>query len=104
MIRRILIDHARARQTAKRGGDRLKLTLDEAADVFSYQELDILEIDLALEKLAALDERQALIVEMRFFGGSSMAEVAESLGVSKSTVENDWVLAKAWLHKEMGME
>jgi RNA polymerase sigma factor (TIGR02999 family) len=101
-IRRILIDRARARRAARRGGGRaLRLQTDAplAADVPS---VDVLELDEALEKLAALDPQKARVVELRFFGGLSVDETAATLGVSASTVARDWVFARTWLHRAMG--
>jgi RNA polymerase sigma factor (TIGR02999 family) len=99
-MRRILIDHARGHRRAKRGGDWLRVTfldglLPSPEDGLSAEQ--IMDLDRALEELAALDERQAKIVELRFFGGLNVAEVAASLGVSKRTVETDWARARDWL-------
>lgn len=100
-MRRILVDHARARKRLKRGGARQRVELH--ADVASggMAEVDLLELDDALEKLAELDPRQAKVVELRFFGGLSVEEVAESLAVSKRTVEGDWTMARAWLRRAL---
>jgi RNA polymerase sigma factor (TIGR02999 family) len=100
LMRRILIDHARGHRRAKRGGDWLRVTfldglLPSPEDGLSAEQ--IMDLDRALEELAALDERQAKIVELRFFGGLNVAEVAASLGVSKRTVETDWARARDWL-------
>jgi RNA polymerase sigma-70 factor, ECF subfamily len=99
MMRRVLVEHARARNAAKRGGHagRVSLSGIEASD----PDLEVVALDEALRRLAALDERQARIVELRFFGGLNVEEVAESLNVSKRTVEGDWTLARAWLHREL---
>lgn len=102
-MRRLLIDHARARGRAKRGGEWRRITLAHPL-VAGRADLDlerVLSLDAALEKLAALDSRQARIVEMRFFAGLTVAEVAEVLGVSKRTVEGDWMHARSWLRREM---
>jgi RNA polymerase sigma factor (TIGR02999 family) len=101
-MRQILINHARDKGAAKRGGGR-RVTLDEALSppVGERREIDLIELDLALGKLAALSERQARIVEARFFGGLTIAECAQVLGVGTTTVEDDWRLAKAWLAREL---
>lgn len=100
-IRRILIDHARERAALRRGGGeggRVSLEPDIAAPT---QDVDLLALDRALKDLAELDERQARIVELRFFGGLTMEQAAEHLGISKRTAETDWSLARAWLHREL---
>lgn len=104
MMRRLLVDHARRRDRVKRGGEWHRLTLDPAVAPLLGRSLgrdDLLSLDHALEKLAALDERQARIVELRFFAGLEVAEVAEALGVSKSTLEGHWTHARAWLRREL---
>ncbi len=101
VIRRILVDHARHHDAIKRGGNWLKVTLDHAAAKGSDEELDLLGLDEALTKLAALDERQSKVVELRFFGGLSVEETAKTLGVSPRTVEEDWRMARAWLKREL---
>lgn len=100
-IRRILVDHARSRGRAKRGGDRERVTLDEDPALTPDRDLDLIELDAALEKLARLHERQARIVELRFFGGLTLREAAEVLGVSPWTVDGDWSMARAWLRREL---
>jgi len=100
-MRRILVDHARSRQRDKRGGGRARVILDEAVALSPQKDEDVLALDEALERLAALDPRQAKVVELRFFGGLSVEEVAEALGVSKRTVEGDWTFARAWLSREL---
>jgi len=100
-MRQILINHARDKAAAKRGGDRERVTLDEAVAVSDVRVLDVLALDLALSKLAGLNERQARIVELRFFGGLTIAEAAHVLGVGTTTVEDDWRMAKAWLSREL---
>lgn len=104
-MRRILIDHARKHARAKRGGDWQRVTFhsDEVAPVAdSGLDLeDLLALDSALEKLTELDEREARIVELRFFGGSSIPEIAETLGMSTRSVERDWAHAKSWLRREL---
>jgi RNA polymerase sigma-70 factor (ECF subfamily) len=100
-MRRILVDHARSRQRDKRGGGRARVVLDEAVALSPQKDEDVLALDECLERLAALDARQAKVVELRFFGGLSVEEVAEALGVSKRTVEGDWTFARAWLSREL---
>jgi RNA polymerase sigma-70 factor (ECF subfamily) len=100
-MRRILVDHARAHQRDKRGGGRARVVLDEAVALSPQKDEDVLALDEALERLGALDPRQAKVVELRFFGGLSVDEVAEALGVSKRTVEGDWTFARAWLSREL---
>lgn len=97
MMRRILVDHARGQHADKRGGGAQKLSLDEAIGLAQEREVDLIALDEALTTLATLDPQQSLIVEMRFFGGLSVEEVAEALSISRSTVKRDWSMAKAWL-------
>ena len=102
VMREILIDYARSRSRVKRGGDLLRITLNEvwvAIDV--REDTDVLAVDAALKKLERLDERQARIVEMRFFAGMSIEEVAEILEVAPKTVSRDWTMARAWLRREL---
>ena len=101
LMRRILVDHARGHQAAKRGGLALKLPLEDAMVASGERDIDLVELDEALTRLAALDARQSRIVELRFFSGLSVEETAEVLGVSAGTVKNDWSMAKAWLRREM---
>jgi len=100
-MRRILVDHARHHLRQKRGGGAQRITLDEAVALSPKREEDVVALDEALEKLAALDARQAKVVELRFFAGLSVEEVAQALGVSKRTVEADWTMARAWLLREL---
>ncbi len=101
LMRRILIDHARGHSRQKRGGDEQKVSLDEAL-IFSEQQADeLLAVDDSLNQLAKIDPRQAKVVEMRFFGGLSIEEAAEVLGVSPKTVKRDWSVAKAWLYADL---
>jgi RNA polymerase sigma-70 factor (ECF subfamily) len=100
-IRRILVDHARGHQRAKRGGDRQRVRLDENLVAPQERDQDVLAIDEALKDLARLHPRQAQIVELRFFGGLSLKEVAEFLQVSPRTVDGDWRMARAWLRREL---
>ena len=94
-MRQILIDHARRRGRAKRGGDACRVTLDEAVTPVVDFDPELLDLDEALQRLAELDERQGRLVELRFFGGLTVEEVAHVLGVSKTTVETEWRIAKA---------
>ena len=100
-MRRILVDHARSRQRDKRGGGRARVVLDEAVALSPQKDEDVLALDEALEKLSGLDPRQAKVVDLRFFGGMNVEEVAQALGVSKRTVEGDWTFARAWLSREL---
>ncbi len=104
MMRRILVDYARARQYAKRGGGAQPVELDEAMVVSSDRAAEVVALDEALLRLAELDSRKSRLVELRFFGGLSIEETAEILGVSPGTVMRDWTLAKAWLQREMTHE
>ncbi len=101
-MRRVLIDHARARSAAKRGGGRKAHLdgLDPAASTGITNE-DLLGLDEALDTLRALNERQARVVELRYFGGMTFEQVAESIGVSTNTAKNDWRFARAWLQREL---
>jgi RNA polymerase sigma-70 factor, ECF subfamily len=101
LMRRILVDHARQRAAAKRGGPNLRLTLAEDIEAPGEKSLDLIALDLALEKLAALEPRQARVVELRFFGGLTREEAAEMLGVSLVTIKRDWIAAKAFLFREL---
>jgi RNA polymerase sigma factor (TIGR02999 family) len=100
-MRRILVNHAKSHGRVKRGGGRQKLPLDEALTISLDSGEEILAVDEALEKLAALDERQAQIVELRFFGGLNVDETAAVLGISKRTVEREWTACRAWLRREL---
>jgi RNA polymerase sigma factor (TIGR02999 family) len=111
-MRQILVQRARARNADKRGGGAEKISLDEPviADQAAMSRsraqregggVDVLALDAALDKLAALDPQQAKIVELRYFGGMTVEEVAESLGVSPATVKRHWTVARAWLHQEL---
>lgn len=101
LMRRILVDSARRKNSRKRGGDNLRVTLDESADVPLEKELDMLALDDALDRLAALNPRHSRIVELRYFGGLTEEQTAEVLQVSTRTVRRDWVLARAWLFREL---
>ncbi len=100
MMRRILVDHARARLAAKRPSRTIQVTLGDEVD-FGPREVDIIAIDKALDELAMADPRQAQMVELRFFGGLTQEEVASTLSLSLATVNRQWRLAKAWLHQRV---
>jgi RNA polymerase sigma factor (TIGR02999 family) len=101
LMRRVLVDHARARGYRKRGGAAQRVTLDEALVASPDPGLDVLALDRALEALAEVDDRKSKVVELRFFGGLSVEETAEVLHVSPDTVKRDWRLAKLWLLREL---
>ena len=101
MMRRILVDHARAHQAEKRGGEAQILSLDENIDVSAERSAELVALDEALERLAELDPEKSRVVELRFFGGLSVEETAEVLGVSAPTVKRHWRMAKAWLYGQM---
>jgi RNA polymerase sigma factor (TIGR02999 family) len=101
IMRRILVDHARARAARKRGGGDARVTFDEALVVTAGARANFVALDDALEALAKFDERKSRVVELRFFGGLSVEETAAVLKVSADTVMRDWRLAKAWLQAEM---
>jgi len=100
-MRRILVDHARARQYQKRGGAAAHVTLDETLVVTSEPDQDFVALDDALTALAEVDARKSRVVEMRFFGGLTLEETAEALQVSRDTVKRDWKMAKLWLLREL---
>ena len=104
MMRRILVDYARRRQFQKRGGGAIQVTLSDAAEVVNERSPDLVALDEALTSLAEFDPRRSRVVELRFFGGLSIEETAEVLKVSPTTVERDWTIAKAWLHKTVNRE
>jgi RNA polymerase sigma factor (TIGR02999 family) len=101
VMRRILVDHARARHYQKRGGDAVRVTLNEALVVAGEPDQDFVALDEALTALAAVDPRKSQVVEMRFFGGLTIEETAEALQVSRDTVKRDWKIAKLWLLREL---
>ena len=100
MMRRILVDYARRRRYAKRGGGALKVSLGEVADISAQRAAYVMELDAALTTLAEVDERKSRIVELRFFGGLSLEETAE-VRISEGTVRREWSLVKAWLQREI---
>lgn len=101
LMREILVDHARGRQAGKRGGLVEKLPIDEVRDFPPSKSRELVELDDALRSLEELDPRQARIVELRFFGGLTVEETAEVLGISPRTVKREWTVARAWLHGEL---
>ena len=101
VMRHILVDHARSRQAAKRGGSAIRLPLEEAIVVQQGQDLDFVALDEALTRLAEIDPQQIQVVELRFFSGLSVEETAKLLDVSERTVKRDWNVAKAWLRREL---
>jgi RNA polymerase sigma factor (TIGR02999 family) len=101
MMRRILVDHARTKHRDKRGGAATRLPLDEALNLSQGRAADLVALDDALKSLAEIDPRKSRVVELRFFGGLSVEETAEVLGVSPQTVLRDWKLAKAWLYQRI---
>ena len=104
VMRRVLIDYARSRNREKRGGGDKPLALDTMHVPLELGDVDAVEMHEALERLASLDPRQAQVVELRYFGGLSVDEVAETLHISKRSVEGDWTHAKAWLRAELSRE
>ena len=104
LMRRILVDHARSRQYAKRGGDAQRITFDEALVVSGEKGSDLVALDEALTKLTAIDPRKGKVVELRFFGGLSVEETAEALKISTVTVMREWSMAKAWLYNSLNNE
>jgi RNA polymerase sigma factor (TIGR02999 family) len=104
LMRRILVDVARARQKQKRGGDAVRVTFDEALSISHEPNPALIALDDALKALAAIDARKSKVVELRFFGGLSVDETAEVLNVSSVTVMRDWALAKVWLLRELDMQ
>jgi len=104
LMRRILVDYAKTRYRAKRGGQAIQLTYDETVFAADESKVDIVALDDALSRLEVIDTQQAQVVELRYFSGFSLEETAEVLGVSVSTVKRDWRMAKAWLHQELSPE
>jgi len=101
LMRRILVDFARSRDFQKRGGSAIRVDLDQAADVSTGVVPELIAVDEALAKLAAVDARKGDIVELRFFGGFTVSETANVLGLSEETVMRDWRMAKSWLLREL---
>jgi RNA polymerase sigma factor (TIGR02999 family) len=101
VMRHILINHARDRNRDKRVGHRRRVLLDRCLEAFEERAVDVIALDEALTRLRAMDPRQSHVVELRFFGGLTMPEIAQVLGVSKRTVDSDWQMARAWLLREV---
>ena len=101
LMRRILVDHARVHQAAKRGGDQYSVSLSKADRVASQSSVNLLTLNLTLERLEEFDPQQSRIVELRFFGGLTIAETAAVLSVSHATIEREWKMARAWLRHEL---
>ena len=104
VMRRILVDHARAHRAEKRGGEREKIEFDEALAPSGEKAVDLIALDDALQDLVTFDERQSRIVELRFFGGLTNEEIGDVLGISPRTIKREWRLAKAWLRREIMKE
>ena len=104
MMRRILVDRARAHRTAKRSGQWSRVMLDDAVSVTHSPDVDVLDLDSALTRLATFDARKSQIAELRFFAGLSLEETGQALGISRATVERDWQAARAWLFRELSGE
>jgi len=104
LMRRIMVDHARERQALKRGGGSIRVSLDECAAVTQVRADELLALDEALEKLAAFDQRKARVVEMRYFGGLTMEEIADVLKIHINTAKRDWTAARAWLFAALSGE
>ena len=101
-IRRVLVDHARGKRAAKRGGGRERITISGVEGMHGASQVDLLALEEAMAKLTGLDERKARVVELRFFGGLTIDETARTIGVSTTTVEDDWAFARAWLRSRLG--
>ena len=104
VMRRILVDFARSKQFQKRGGDAVKLSLDDVFNLPRERAADLIALDDALDELKRIDERKSLVVELRYFAGFSVEETAQILGVSSDTVIRDWKLAKSWLYQQIRRE
>ena len=101
LMRQILVDYARRHRAAKRGGDVRRVSVSEAAATAKATDFDLLALDEALQTLASIDPRQSRVVELRFFAGLSLEEIAKALDVGPATVQRDWTAARAWLYREM---
>ena len=101
VMRRILVDHARRRNSDKRGGDVVAVTIGAAIDLASTENLDVVALDLALENLEKIFPQQARIVELRFYAGLTIDETAAVLGISPATISREWTMARAWLRREL---
>ncbi len=103
VMRRVLVEYARRRNAAKRGGLQAQIAVgDDIADTLNSQTVEMIQLDVTLERLAEMDARLAQVVELRYFGGLSVEETAEVLNISPKTVKRDWTVAKAWLKTELG--
>ena len=104
LMREILVDHARGRQAAKRGGGQYRLSLSEVDRIASRPDVNLIALDEALGRLEAVDPQKSRIVELRYFGGLGIEETAKVIGISPATVKRDWSMARAWLRSEIGDE
>jgi RNA polymerase sigma factor (TIGR02999 family) len=102
VMRNVLVDRARARRANKRGGGAVQVTLDEALRIGEAPDVDLIMLEDALRELEAVDPAKVRVVELRYFGGLSIEETAEALGISPATVKRDWAVARAWLHRKLG--
>jgi RNA polymerase sigma factor (TIGR02999 family) len=100
-MRRILVDRARARKTAKRSGQWARVTLDESVAEYQPRDVDVLDVDAALTALATFDARKSQVAELKFFGGLTLEEAGHVLGLSVATVEREWKVARAWLYARL---
>jgi RNA polymerase sigma factor (TIGR02999 family) len=103
LMRQVLVDHARRRRAEKRGRAATMMSLDEVSPVSSTPIVDVLDLDQALDALSSRDARQCRVVELRYFAGLSIDETAEAIGVSTASVEREWTIAKAWLHRRLSV-
>ncbi len=101
LMRRILVDHAREHQAVKRGGSQQRISITSVEKLAQEPEVDLLALNEALDELARMDPQQSRIVELKFFGGLSIEEIGEVLGISHATVERDWKMARAWLRRQL---
>jgi RNA polymerase sigma factor (TIGR02999 family) len=104
LMRQVLVDHARRKRADKRGGAATMVSLDDVSPVSSTPIVDVLALDQALDALSSRDARQCRVVELRYFAGLSIDETAEAIGVSTATVEREWTIAKAWLHRRLSVQ
>ncbi len=104
LMRQILVEHARSRQAAKRGGAQIRLSLSKVDRIASRPDVNLIALDEALGRLEAIDAQKSRIVELRYFGGLGVEETAEVIGVSPATVKRDWSMARAWLRREISSE
>ena len=100
----LMVDYVRMRNTAKRGGDKRRISLEQVVAGLAERNIDLLGLDEALDRLEAVGPRKCRVVELRFFADLSIAETAEVLGISDATVERDWKMAKVWLHRELAVD